>query len=92
MIFDDIDMKVINEMYNKDLIDGLNKDNVMEIYKYLIGKGIYYAKDLFIEYLDLFLIDSDVFINKFDKIIEKLGSNYVDIIGEDSSILMEMYE
>ncbi len=92
MIFDDIDMKVINEMYNKDLIDRLNKDNVMEIYKYLIGKGIYYAKDLFIEYLDLFLIDSDVFINKFDKIIEKLGSNYVDIIGEDSSILMEMYE
>ena len=91
MNLDSIDIKIINEMYDEELINKIDKDNVMKIYNYLIKKGIYYAKDIFIEYLDLFLIDCDEFINKFEKVIKKLGSNYVDILGEDSSILEEFY-
>lgn len=36
--------------------------------KYLKDNGVYYAKDLFISSLDLFLLPSDNFIDQFEKI------------------------
>ena len=89
---DDMDIKNIEEMYDNDIVHRLDMDNVNRIYKYLIDKGIYYAKDVFIEYLELFLLDSEVFISKFDRIINDIGDNYIDVIGENSSILDNMYE
>ena len=89
---DKIDIDNIEEMYNRDIIHKLDMDNVNKIYSYLINKGIYYAKDMFIENLELFLLDSDVFIERFNDIIDNIGSNYVDVIGEDSSILENMYK
>ena len=89
---DDMDIKNIEEMYDNDIVHRLDMDNVNRIYKYLIDKGIYYAKDVFIEYLELFLLDSEVFISKFDRIINDIGDNYIDVIGENSSILGNMYE
>ena len=67
-------------------------DNVNKIYSYLIDKGIYYAKDMFIEYLELFLMDSEEFINRFDALIKKIGNNYVEAVGEDDSLMEEMYK
>ena len=92
MQLDNIDIQNLNEMYDKDFINKFDINNINTIYNYLIDKGIYYAKDIFVENFELFLLDSNNFINKFDKLIEKLGPNYIEIIGEDSSVLEELYK
>lgn len=58
----------------------------------MINNGIYYVKDLFISQADLFLLDYNLFVKKFEKLKNKLGNNSVDILGEDCSAIDIMYE
>ena len=92
MQLDEIDIKIIKENFDEDIIKQLNEDNVVKIYNYLINGGIYYAKDIFISQLDLFLLDYDLFVEKFEKLKTKLGTNYVEILGEDCDAINSMYE
>ena len=91
MNFDEIDMKILEENFDKEMINQINMDNISEIFKYLNESGIYYLKDLFLTSLDLFLLPSNEFINKFEKLKDKLGNDYVDKLGEDSSLIEIMY-
>ena len=54
--------------------------------------GIYYAKDIFISQVDLFLLDYEIFVEKFEKLKERLGNNYIDLLGEDCFLIDIMYE
>ena len=91
MMLDDIDIKVLNENFDKEMINKLEEENVAKIYNYLVSNGVYYAKDIFISSLDLFLWPSDEFIEKFEKLKKELGSDYINLLGEDSSLIEIMY-
>jgi phospholipid N-methyltransferase len=92
MELDEIDIKVLRENFDDETISEIDRENVSKIMKYLIDNGVYYAKDLFISSLDLFLLPSDNFIEQFEKLKTKLGSNYVEELGEDTSLIELMYE
>lgn len=92
MKFDEIDIKVLKENFDDELINKVNVDNVSNIFKYLNDNGVYYAKDLFLSSLDLFLLPKDEFIKKFEHLKEKLGNDFVDKLGEDCSLIEIMYE
>ena len=92
MELDEIDIKVLRENFDDETISEIDNENVSKIMKYLIDNGVYYAKDLFISSLDLFLLPSDNFIDQFEKLKTKLGSNYVEELGEDTSLIKLMYE
>ena len=92
MNFDEIDFKILKENFDENLIKQIDSDNVLKILKYLENNGIYYAKDLFLTSLDLFLYPLDDFIRKFEILKEKLGDDFVNKLGEDSSLIEIMYE
>ena len=92
MNIDEIDIKILKENFVDETIDKIDTLNVAEIYKYLIDSGVYYAKDLFISSLDLFLLPSEIFIKKFERLKQKLGDDYALKLGEDSSLIEIMYE
>ena len=92
MILDDIDIKILRENFDIDMINEIDSDNIAKILKYLEQNNVYYAKDLLLSSLDLFLLDSDIFIEKFENLKNKLGNDYVDKLGEDSSLIEIMYE
>jgi len=89
---DRIDLRILNENFDRDIINQLEMENVNKIYSYLIDNGIYYAKDIFISQVDLFLLDYEIFVEKFEKLKERLGNNYIDLLGEDCSLIDIMYE
>jgi len=60
--------------------------------KYLQENNVYYAKDLLLSSLDLFLLPAEEFINRFEKLKTRLGTDFVDKLGEDSSLIEIMYE
>lgn len=91
-MLDELDKKVLIENFDIEMINELDADNLIKIMRYLEKNGIYYAKDLFLSSLDLFLLPSDEFINKFEKLKTKLGDNYVEKLGEDASLIEIMYE
>ena len=92
MILDDIDIKILKENFDEELINQIDSDNIAKIFNYLNNNGVYYAKDLLLNSLDLFLNPSDVFIKKFEHLKEVLGNDFVDKLGEDSSLIEIMYE
>ena len=92
MQLDNIDVKVLKENFDDKIISQLDNQNVNKIYNYLIDLGVYYAKDIFVSQANLFLLDYDLFVKKFEKLKQKLGDNYIDLLGEDCSLINIMYE
>ncbi len=92
MILDEIDRKILKENFDNELIDKIDIDNTVRILKYLDNNGIYYAKDLLLNSLDLFLLSFDDFVKEFEKLKTRLGNDYVEKLGEDSSLIEIMYE
>ena len=91
MILDEIDMQVLRENFDEETINEIDYYNVNRILDYLEQNGVYYAKDLFLSSLDLFLLPYDEFVSRFDKLKNILGEDFVDILGEDSSQIELMY-
>ena len=68
------------------------KENIANYKRYLQENNVYYAKDLLLSSLDLFLLPVEEFINKFEKLKTRLGTDFVDKLGEDSSLIEIMYD
>lgn len=85
------DIKILKENFDEDMIKELDMENVKIIIDYLLRNKVYYAKDLLLNSLDLFLLDSNIFIEKFENLKMKLGANYVDKLGKDMSLIELMY-
>ncbi len=92
MQLDSIDIKILKENFDDYIINQLDSNNIAKIYNYLIKEGVYYAKDIFISQADLFLLDYDQFVEKFEKLKDKVGKDYIDKLGDDCSIIDIMYE
>ncbi len=89
---DEIDIKILKENFDEDLIKQIDTENVSQIFAYLNSNGVYFAKDLFLNSLDLFLYPCEVFIKKFEHLKEVLGNEFGDKLGEDASLIEIMYE
>ena len=92
MQLDNIDIKVLKENFDEEILSQLDEQNISKIYNYLIDLGVYYAKDIFISQADLFLLNYDLFVEKFEKLKNKLGNNFIAMLGEDCSLIDSMYE
>ena len=92
MKFDEIDIKILKENFDEEMIEQINLENVSKILRYLNDNMVYYAKDLLLSSLDLFLLPADQFIKKFENLKNKLGPNFVEKLGEDASLIEIMYE
>jgi len=91
-ILDDIDIKILKENFDENLIEQVNPENVVKIFKYLNSNDICYAKDLFLNSLDLFLLPYENFVEKFEHLKKVLGNEFSDKLGEDASLIEIMYE
>ena len=92
MILDELDIKVLKENFDEETIEKLEPENAYKIFEYLSKNGIYYIKDLFLSSFDLFLLPAEEFIRHFEILKSRLGSNYVELLGKDSSYIEIMYE
>lgn len=92
MGLDDLDILILKENFDTETIAKMDAENIYKILKYLNENGVYYAKDLLLSSLDLFLLPVDEFIKQFEKLKNELGSDYVDKLGEDSSLIEIMYK
>lgn len=92
MNLDNIDIQILEENFDQDLINKINKKNVYEIMNYLLKNEVYFAKDIFLSSLDLFILNVKEFEIKFENLKKILGSNYIEKLENDFSLIEIMYE
>ena len=92
MQLDNLDIKVLRENFDDEEVARIDTLNISKIFRYLQENNVYYAKDLLLSSLDLFLLPVEDFIRQFEKLKTKLGADFVDKLGEDSSLIEIMHE
>ena len=92
MLLDDLDISILRENFDDETIGRIAPENVYKIFNYLKENRIYFANDLFILFLDLFLLPFEQFRGSFERLKNKLGENYVMKLEGDFSLMEIMYE
>ena len=83
-------MDEIIEKYSISALNNLNADNVSKIIIFLKKENCDYIEDILEDYLDLFTIEYETFINKYKKLNEKYN-NLLELAKEDMNILEEFF-
>ena len=89
-----IKLDKIKEIYGEETIEDLtDEERFSEFEKnvlYLKEKRIEDIDDVVESYFLMFLYDHDDFKKKVDSLIERLGENYIELLGEDMSYWEEL--
>lgn len=80
----------IEDTFDEGILNNLNEDNLKFIITYLQMNQIYFVEDILIQYLDLFLIEKEQFIKKFEILKLKYSHNFIEILAHNLSILEEI--
>ena len=85
-----IDFEKIEEIYGSSVIDEIknNINDILENIKYLKYLKTNDIEDVFERFPLIFICDKIEFKNKINKLILKIGINYIDILDND----MELWE
>ena len=88
--FDKDELKEVYEGYEESILENLDEKNIQSIINYL-EKNTTITKDILLYYLDLFIIDVNEFIRKFEKLKQLLGENYEILLENKIDYLERMY-
>ena len=76
--------------YDDDYLNTLDEDNFIKIYHLFQKYNFYFIEDIILNYLELFTLDSTEVEEGIMKLKDKLGDNFVNIIGNNMIYLTEI--
>lgn len=84
-------LSMLYDKYEEEYLNSLDKDNFIKIYNIFKKYKFYFIKDIIITYLELFELEENEIEQGILKLKEKLGTNFVYLIGNDISLLEELF-
>ena len=84
-------MDSILEKFDSNLISKIDKENADKIILFLFNEKCEYIEDIITDYIDIFTIDYDTFVKKFDKLNQKHNGYFLKKAGEDMNMLEELF-
>lgn len=78
--------------YDELYLDTLDENNFIKIYELLKKYNFYFINDIILRYLEIFQMDENYVEDELLKFRNKLGNNYVYIIGNDMTYLNEIID
>ena len=81
-------------MFNYDIqfLSSLNEEKFLKIYNLFKEYNFYFIEDIILNYLEIFLFEYDDILKGINLLKEKLGDNFVNIIGNDMEYLDLLFE
>lgn len=84
-------------MFNYDIqfLSSLNEEKFLKIYNLFKEYNFYFIEDIILNYLEIFLFEYDDILKGINLLKEKLGDNFVSIIGKNIThldLLLEINE
>ena len=91
-ILDEEALNNITLTYDNELLLKLDTNNIINIINYLKRNNIDYIEDILSLYTDLFILDVNDFINRFEILKNRYGKNFCDNLAYKLDILESMWE
>ena len=88
----DNDLNRLKNIFNPVLFENVDYKNLEMIISFLEEKEVNYIKDMLLNYFDLFLIEYNVFVNKFNMLCIDIGEDAIKKISDDMSLLDNIVE
>lgn len=86
----DVYLDMIYSNYNNDYLNSLDENNFIEIYNLFKKYNFYFINDIILNYLEIFEMSYDDVDNGINILMDKLGENFVYIIGNNMTYLDEI--
>lgn len=83
-------MEEILEKYSFSTLNNLDEKNIEKIIEFLVLRECDYIEDILEDYLDIFTIDYEEFVKRFEKINKKYNNEYLKLASEDMNLLEEL--
>jgi len=83
-------LDLIYSNYDERYINSLDENNFIKIYELLKQYNFYFINDIILNYLEIFEMEYDDVEEKLINLKEKLGNDFVNIIGNNMSYLDEI--
>lgn len=84
-------MDNILNKYSNSVLRMLDQNNTNRIVEFLRKKNCIYIDDIFQDYLDIFTIGYEEFIEKFNFLNEKYNNKFLEIAEKNMNILEEFF-
>ena len=83
-------LELIYNNYEEGFLNSLDETNFISIYNLLKENKFYFIDDIILKYLEIFEMEYEDVNNGLINLRNKLGENFVYIIGNDMSYLEEI--
>lgn len=84
-------MEEILEKYSFSTLNNLDEKNIEKIIEFLVLRECDYIEDILEDYLDIFAIDYEEFVKRFEKINKNYNNEYLKLASEDMNLLEELF-
>ena len=81
---------LVYDTYESSYLESLNENNFINVYNVFSKYNFYFINDIILNYMELFEMDPVEVENGILKLKEKLGNDFVYIIGNDIKYLNEI--
>lgn len=81
---------LVYDNYDSSYLETLDERNFVDVYNVFNKYNFYFINDIILNYIELFELDSKQVENGILKLREKLGNDFVYIIGNDMTYLDEI--
>lgn len=85
-------MQEIIGKYSVNVFKNINKDNLSKILIFLEKNNCDYIEDILTDYLDIFMIEYEVFIEKYNIINKKYNNCFIKLASEDMNLFEEFFD
>lgn len=85
-------MEEIVNKYNINLLKTINRDNFYKIINFLEKENCSFIEDIVSDYFDVFSIEYDLFIEKYNKLNQNYNGKYLILVNEDMELLEQLID
>ncbi len=89
-ILDEESIDNLYDTFEESVLKKLDEENIKKIIAYLQDNKIEIILDMLTNYIDLFILDYQEFVKRFNKLKEKYGINLNELLNYKLDILEEM--
>ena len=87
---DEFYYNLLLDTYEEEYLNDLDENNFIKIYNLLNEHNVYFINDIILNYIEIFFMEVQMVQEGLVTLKEKLGDNYINIIGNDMKYLQEI--